>query len=94
MSSGGLPMRPVGDRHGQLVEALRRREAGAAELLVTKYQGRVYRLAIGITGNAPDAEVKTQVHRARSLIRTRSAESLSVAEFPGPSVKSPDQRTR
>src|SRR5207247_5446869 len=44
------------DRDGPLVEALRRRDADAAERLVTTYQSRAYRLAVGITANAEDAE--------------------------------------
>ena len=48
------------DRDGPLVEALRRRDADAAERLVTTYQSRAYRLAIGITANAEDAEEVVQ----------------------------------
>jgi RNA polymerase sigma-70 factor, ECF subfamily len=48
------------DRDGQLVEALRRREPTAAERLVATYGGRAYRLAIGITSNAQDAEEVVQ----------------------------------
>jgi RNA polymerase sigma-70 factor (ECF subfamily) len=44
------------DRDRQLVEALRLREPSATERLVAAYGDRAYRLAIGITGNAPDAE--------------------------------------
>jgi RNA polymerase sigma-70 factor (ECF subfamily) len=44
------------DRDRQLVEALRLREPAATERLVAAYADRAYRLAIGITGNAPDAE--------------------------------------
>jgi RNA polymerase sigma-70 factor (ECF subfamily) len=43
-----------------LVERLRRQEAGAAEALAGAYGDRVYRLAIRITGNAPDAEEVVQ----------------------------------
>jgi RNA polymerase sigma-70 factor (ECF subfamily) len=39
-----------------LLEALRRGEADAAERLVATFGERAYRLAIGITGNWPDAE--------------------------------------
>jgi len=42
------------------VEALRLREATAAERLVATYGDRAYRLAIGITGNGPDAEEAVQ----------------------------------
>jgi RNA polymerase sigma-70 factor, ECF subfamily len=48
------------DRDGRLVESLRLREAGAAERLVTAYHSRAYRLAIGITANAEDAEEVVQ----------------------------------
>jgi RNA polymerase sigma-70 factor (ECF subfamily) len=48
------------DRDGQLVEALRRRKSTAGERLVTAYGDRAYRLAIGITGNAQDAEEVVQ----------------------------------
>jgi RNA polymerase sigma-70 factor (ECF subfamily) len=48
------------DRDRQLAEALRRHEPAAAELLVAAYGGRAYRLAIGITGSAQDAEEVVQ----------------------------------
>jgi RNA polymerase sigma-70 factor (ECF subfamily) len=48
------------DRDRELVEGLRRRDADAAERLVTTYQGRAYRLAFGITANAEDAEEVVQ----------------------------------
>ncbi len=48
------------DRDGQLAESLRLREDGAAERLVTAYHSRAYRLAIGITANAEDAEEVVQ----------------------------------
>jgi len=48
------------DRDADLVEALRRRDAGAAESLVATYGDRVYRLAIRITGNEQDAEEVVQ----------------------------------
>ena len=48
------------DRDQQLVEALRLREPTAAERLVATYGDRAYRLAIGITGNRPDAEEAVQ----------------------------------
>jgi RNA polymerase sigma-70 factor, ECF subfamily len=48
------------DRDGRLVDALRRRAPTAAERLVTTYGDRAYRLAIGITSNAPDAEEAVQ----------------------------------
>ena len=48
------------DRDARLVEGLRRREDAAAEALITAYQARAYRLAIGITGSAQDAEEVVQ----------------------------------
>jgi len=48
------------DRDHRLVEALRLAEPTAAEDLVASYGGRAYRLAIGITGNQPDAEEVVQ----------------------------------
>jgi RNA polymerase sigma-70 factor, ECF subfamily len=48
------------DRDGNLVEALRHGAPTAAEQLVDTYGGRAYRLAIGITRNAPDAEEVVQ----------------------------------
>jgi RNA polymerase sigma-70 factor (ECF subfamily) len=48
------------DRDWALVEALRRRESTAAERLLETYGGRVYRLAMRITGNEQDAEEVVQ----------------------------------
>ena len=48
------------DRDAALVGQLRGGDAGAAEALVDAYGDRVYRLAIGITGNASDAEEVVQ----------------------------------
>ncbi len=48
------PARLDGD--AGLVEGLRRREAAAVEALVASYRGRLYRLAIHVTGNPMDAE--------------------------------------
>ena len=48
------------DRDQSLLEALRRGEPSAADRLVSTYQGRAYRLAIRITGNAQDAEEVVQ----------------------------------
>jgi len=48
------------DRDCRLVEALRLREATAAERLVATFGDRAYRLAIGITGNQQDAEEVVQ----------------------------------
>ena len=52
--------RPVIDRDTELLEALRRRDATAAEYLVSTFGDRAYRLAIGITGNQQDAEEAVQ----------------------------------
>lgn len=48
------------DRDRQLLEALRRGEPTAAERLVASYADCAYRLAIGVTGNAQDAEEVVQ----------------------------------
>lgn len=48
------------DRDADLVEALRRRHAGAAEQLVARYRDRGYRLALRIAGNRQDAEEALQ----------------------------------
>jgi len=48
------------DRDADLAERLCRHEAGATEALVAVYGDRVYRLAIGITGNRSDAEEVVQ----------------------------------
>ena len=52
--------REVIDRDGELLEALRRRDASAAERLVSTFGDRAYRLAISITGNREDAEEAVQ----------------------------------
>jgi RNA polymerase sigma-70 factor (ECF subfamily) len=52
--------RPVIDRDAELLEALRRRDATAAERLVSTFGDRAYRLVIGITGNQQDAEEAVQ----------------------------------
>ena len=44
------------DSDEELLEALRQREPTAAELLVTTYGDRAYRLAARITGNRPNRE--------------------------------------
>lgn len=49
-----------GDCDWRLVEALRRRDATAAECLVATFGDRAYRLAIAITGNRQDAEEVVQ----------------------------------
>jgi RNA polymerase sigma-70 factor (ECF subfamily) len=48
------------DREANLVEALRRQEAGATEALIAVYGARAYRLAMRITGNHSDAEEVAQ----------------------------------
>ncbi len=52
--------RPVLDRDAELLEALRRRDASAAERLISTFGDRAYRLALGITGNREDAEEAVQ----------------------------------
>src|SRR5262245_49674556 len=52
--------RPPVDRDATLVEALRRREPGAAEALIALYGDRTYRLAMRVTGNRSDAEEVVQ----------------------------------
>jgi RNA polymerase sigma-70 factor (ECF subfamily) len=52
--------RPTIDRDAELLKALRRRDATAAERLVSTFGDRAYRLAIGITGNQQDAEEAVQ----------------------------------
>src|SRR2546422_8755839 len=48
------------DHDGELLGALRRRDRTAAEGLVARYGDRAYRLAMGITRNAQDAEEAVQ----------------------------------
>ena len=48
------------DHDGELLGALRRRDRTAAECLVARYGDRAYRLAMGITRNAQDAEETVQ----------------------------------
>jgi RNA polymerase sigma-70 factor (ECF subfamily) len=48
------------EAEGQLVERLRGGDAGALEALMARYQGRIYRLALGITRSEPDAEEVVQ----------------------------------
>jgi RNA polymerase sigma-70 factor, ECF subfamily len=61
MSVSALPIDTGRDGHDrELVEALQRPDADAAERLVTTYQSRAYRLAVGITANAEDAEEVVQ----------------------------------
>jgi RNA polymerase sigma-70 factor (ECF subfamily) len=64
--------RTASDPDAALVESLRRHEEGAAEALVSAYAGRVFRLAIRITGNNADAEevVQDALWAASSKIET------------------------
>jgi len=55
----GDPRRSL-DRDADLLEALRRQEAGAIEALIALYGAGIYRLAMRITGNRPDAEEVVQ----------------------------------
>lgn len=48
------------DRDADLVDALRRQKTGTIEALIALYGDRVYRLAMRITGNRPDAEEVVQ----------------------------------
>ncbi len=48
------------DRDAELLQALRRRDSTAAERLIACFGDRAYRLAIGITGDQPDAEEAVQ----------------------------------
>jgi RNA polymerase sigma-70 factor (ECF subfamily) len=48
------------DHEGELLGALRRRDRTAAECLVARFGDRAYRLAMGITRNARDAEETVQ----------------------------------
>jgi len=48
------------DRDHDLLDALRRRDAAAAERLITRYGERAYRLASRIIGNGQDAEEVVQ----------------------------------
>jgi RNA polymerase sigma-70 factor (ECF subfamily) len=51
---------PKMDPDASLVEALRQKLPEGPELLIDAYGDRVYRLALRITGSAPDAEEATQ----------------------------------
>lgn len=52
--------RPAIDRDSELLEALRRGDAIAAERLISTFGDRASRLAIGITGSPQDAEEAVQ----------------------------------
>lgn len=60
------------DPDAALVESLRGHEEGATEALVAAYGGRVFRLALRITGNTSDAEevVQDALWSATSKIET------------------------
>ena len=60
MPARRAPVAPRADRDAGLVQGLRSGEADAADRLVTTYQSRAYRLALGITRNAQDAEEVVQ----------------------------------
>lgn len=60
MSRGATRVRTKRDRDEALVRQLRAQELGAADLLVSQYGERVYRLAFRITGNREDAEEVAQ----------------------------------
>ena len=61
LNVGAFP-RPTArhDRDRELVDALCRRDADAADRLVLTYQARAYRLAVGITNSTEDAEEVVQ----------------------------------
>lgn len=63
---------PVPDPDAALIESLRRHEESAVETLVAAYAGRVFRLALRITGNTPDAEevVQDALWSATSKVET------------------------
>jgi RNA polymerase sigma-70 factor (ECF subfamily) len=84
------------DRDGPLVAALRRRNADAAERLVTTYQSRAYRLAVGITANAEDAEevVQDAFLSAIQKIDTFRGESAFGSWFYGIVANAALQKTR
>jgi RNA polymerase sigma-70 factor, ECF subfamily len=48
------------DRDRELLDALQRHEPSAPERLLARYGERAYRLAVSITGSAPDAEEVVQ----------------------------------
>ncbi len=50
------PPLPISDQEQDLVQAARGHDMAAFERLVRRYEARVYRLAVHITGNEPDAE--------------------------------------
>jgi RNA polymerase sigma-70 factor, ECF subfamily len=52
--------RPTVDPDANLVEALRRQGPGATEAVIAVYGDRIYRLAMRIAGNHPDAEEAVQ----------------------------------
>ena len=60
IETGRLVARRASDPDAALVARLRREDPGAPEALVGAYAGRVYRLAVRITGNAADAEEVVQ----------------------------------
>jgi len=57
---GRSPEGRCADRDADLLDALRRGDATAADLLVARYGERAYRLASRITGNGHDAEEVVQ----------------------------------
>lgn len=56
--------RPVIDRDTDLLEALRRGDATAAESLVSVFGDRAYRLAVGITGAPAGCGLQTPAARS------------------------------
>jgi hypothetical protein len=66
------------DHEEPLVEALRRREPTAADELVATYHGRAYRLAISITGSAPDAEEAVAQETSMRVVRAAAVQMSPV----------------
>ena len=60
LTSTPLTFSPRMDRDRELLEALQRHEPSAPERLLARYGDRAYRLAVSITGSAPDAEEVVQ----------------------------------
>jgi len=78
------------DRDWDLLAVLREREPTAAETLINAYGDRAYRLAIGITGNGPDAEEVVQdafwsvVRKIDTSGGIRPSDPGSIASSPTP----------
>jgi len=72
-STTTLPRAPIlPDRDDDLVATLRRQAPGAVETLVARYGARLYRLAVGITGNEEHAEEFVQDALCAAVYRIES----------------------